>query len=82
MAAPLTPAPRSSDALNLTAPAILAFSLLALVGLAALAWRFGLAGGVAPRGFDRGHVEIGGQVLVALVVSAIVGWLIATQFPT
>jgi hypothetical protein len=81
-AAPLTRAPRSPDALNLTAPAILAFSLLALVGVAALAWRFGLAGSLAPRGFDRGHVEIGGQVLVALVVSAIVGWLIATQFPT
>jgi hypothetical protein len=78
---PLTPAPGSSDALNLPVVAILAASLLALVGLAALTWRFVWAGPPAPRGFDRSFAEIGAQVLVALVVSAIVGWLIATRFP-
>jgi hypothetical protein len=60
---------------------ILAASLLALAGLLALVWRrFVLAEGFA-RGAEGRLGEIGAQVVVAILVSAVVGWLIATRFP-
>jgi len=43
------------------------------------AWRFPLPSRSPRRDFDRSFVEIGAQVLVAILVSIVVGWLIGTQ---
>jgi len=77
---PLAPEPGGSGGLPLPLVGIVGASLLALAGLLALAWRFVWADGFA-RGLESRVGEIGVQVLVAILVSAVVGWLIATRFP-